>query len=218
MAGISKVAIQLAHEAVLDQLRDQILDGDLAPGEPIDEIRLCELFGISRTPVREALKVLAWEGLVELLPRRGAVVSQLTTDRLVDQFEAIAVIEKYAVEKLCRSRNEQAVRRLSEVDVELTTSIRSGPRTNYSRTNLEFHRNLVASAENETLSQVHERITAQLRRARYISALRLDRRAAFRREHAALMEAIRRFDAEASVKLLQEHLDHVRDTSLEALN
>src|ERR1700738_2048711 len=96
---ISRISL---HDETVSRLRAMILEGELLPGSRIAERELCDRFGISRTPLREALKVLAAEGLVELLPHRGARVSRLSDHELRDAFEIVSALEALAGELACR--------------------------------------------------------------------------------------------------------------------
>src|SRR5258706_13851988 len=100
------------HEEVIDQLRDRIVQGELAPGARLNERVLCEQLGISRTPLREAIKMLAAEGLVDLLPNRGAIVSRIDAARLAETLHVMGALEGLAGELACRHASADGIARI----------------------------------------------------------------------------------------------------------
>ena len=209
---------KLLHEQVTSHLREIIVRGELEPGTAVDELALCTQFGISRTPIREALKVLAVEELVELRPRQGAVISSITTKSLGERFDFVTLIEASAARRACA---EGATAALADVLERVThgmrTAIRAGDRARHSRLNEEFHAALVASLNNDVVRRTHEGLLSYLRRSRYYAGSQADRRRDFLREHQAVIDALREGNADAAEAAARTHLSHVRDHVLAAL-
>lgn len=187
-------------------LADDITTGALAPGTQLDEQQLGDRFGASRTPVREALRQLAAEGLVEMRPRRGAVVAVLTTERVFEMFELSAEIEALCV-RLAAWRmtpvERSALRRIHE---ESAYAVMRGDVDEYDRLNWRFHDAIYEGTHNayivEQAKALRERMAA-FRRAQLRQGGRPERS---RHEHGELVEAVMRGDGEQAAKLMRAHM------------
>jgi DNA-binding GntR family transcriptional regulator len=154
------------HERAAARLRDMIVMGTLAPGAPISEKELCEQFGISRTPLREALKILGSEGLIELLPRRGAVVTPIVTEELRQKFEVVRLLEDFAVKLVCERASDAQLAELQAVHRKLLESAKAD--ADLTQINDQFHKALMKASGNESLRAAHAPLWQHLRRARRI--------------------------------------------------
>ncbi len=199
------------------RIRDMIIRGQLVPRSRVSEKDLCEAFGISRTPLREALKVLASEGLVELLPRRGARISAIDLDRLREQFEAVALIEANAARRLCETGAAEQIRDLRVIHDALATAHRSNDPARYYVSNEQFHRSIVVLAGNQTLADIHADLIVHLHRARNVALSRSDVDVSFAHAHDEIIEAIERRDATAAVTEVTDHQRAIAETVLTAL-
>lgn len=187
-------------------LADEITTGALKPGTQLDEQQLGDRFGASRTPVREALRQLAAEGLVEMRPRRGAVVAVLTTERVFEMFELSAEIEAMCV-RLAAWRmtpvERSALRRIHE---ESAYAVMRGDVDEYDRLNWRFHDAIYEGTHNayivEQAKALRERMAA-FRRAQLRQGGRPERS---RHEHGELVEAVMRGDGEQAAKLMRAHM------------
>ena len=187
-------------------IADDITTGALAPGTQLDEQQLGDRFGASRTPVREALRQLAAEGLVEMRPRRGAVVAVLTTERVFEMFELSAEIEALCV-RLAAWRmtpvERSALRRIHE---ESAYAVMRGDVDEYDRLNWRFHDAIYEGTHNayivEQAKALRERMAA-FRRAQLRQGGRPERS---RHEHGELVEAVMRGDGEQAAKLMRAHM------------
>lgn len=196
----------LLSERIRLALADDITTGALAPGTQLDEQQLGDRFGASRTPVREALRQLAAEGLVEMRPRRGAVVAVLTTERVFEMFEFSAEIEALCV-RLAAWRmspvERSALRRIHE---ESAYAVMRGDVDEYDRLNWRFHDAIYEGTHNayivEQAKALRERIAA-FRRAQLRQGGRPERS---RQEHGELVEAVMRGDGEQAAKLMRAHM------------
>lgn len=159
------------HDEATERLRDMIVEGKLAAGEWINELELCRQLQISRTPLREALKVLASEGLVELIPRRGAKVAQQSTREIADLFEALSALEGISAELAAIRMSAADIDELRTLQVLIEQEHRARNRHDYFRDNLALHEAIVACCRNSAIAEIHARLIARLGRARYLAIL-----------------------------------------------
>lgn len=199
-------ASMLLSDRIRLAIADDITTGALAPGTQLDEQQLGDRFGASRTPVREALRQLAAEGLVEMRPRRGAVVAVLTTERVFEMFELSAEIEALCV-RLAAWRmtpvERSALRRIHE---ESAYAVMRGDVDEYDRLNWRFHDAIYEGTHNayivEQAKALRERMAA-FRRAQLRQGGHPERS---RHEHGELVEAVMRGDGEQAAKLMRAHM------------
>lgn len=194
------------HREVVEHLRDMIVESVLAPGQRIAEGELCEQLGISRTPMREALKVLASEGLVELRPNRSARVAEITLEEIDELFEAVSGIERMAGELATERMTDRDLDRLRDLHRRMERHLRNGQRHEYFRLNQETHNSFVNLAGNSILVAIHANLMVKVRRARYLAILSVDRWRESVEEHAAILEAFTDRDAERAGKLIMAHV------------
>ena len=177
------------HEAVVDRLRDMIIEGEIAVGERLHEINLAETLRVSRTPVREALKLLASEGLVDLLPGRGARVSGLSPDEVEALFEVISGLERLAAELAAVRMSTREFERLKRLHDKMAAHFQAGERHEYFSLNHEIHMGIVAASKNETLIATHAALMVKARRGRYTALASPERWREAMGEHEAQMES-----------------------------
>lgn len=208
------------HGEVLARLRDYIIDGHLAEGARIPERQLCDLFGISRTPLREALKVLAAEGLVELLPNRGARVRALDLDDLRDLFDVMGGLEALAGRLACDNVTAEDVADIERLHQEMYAYYLRRDLDGYFACNQQIHRRIVEIAGNRVLQETYFGFGNRIRRVRYMANLdrRRDRWGEAMREHEAILDALRRRAGAELSDILFLHLRHKREAALEHLN
>lgn len=196
------------HDEVLVRLRDFLVEGDLPAGARVPERQLCETFGISRTPLREALKVLAAEGLVELLPNRGARVRQLDSRDLQELFEVVGGLEALAGRLACESITDEGVAEIERLHREMYECYLQRDLHGYFRCNQEIHDRIVAAAGNRTLSETYASFKGRLRRFRYMANLdrQRDRWSEAMREHELILDALRQRNSRELNDVLFHHL------------
>lgn len=194
------------HEEVVDRLRDQIVHGDLAPGTRLNERVLTAEFAISRTPLREAIKLLATEGLVELLPNRGAIVAEVDPRRLSQTLEVMGALESLAGELACRQASAEQIAEIRALHYEMLAMHARGDLAGYFRFNQAIHIKLVEASGNAVLAQSYRQLNANVRRARYMANLSRERWDTAVREHEAILAALAARDAPRLQRLLREHL------------
>jgi DNA-binding GntR family transcriptional regulator len=205
------------HDEVLRTLGGRILRGELVPGSRVDERMLCEQLGISRTPLREALKVLASRGLVELRPNRGAWVALLRAGEVADAFEVLALLERRAGELAGGRLDDATVRALTRLHRRLLGYSRLPDGEALLRTDLEFHRTIVEAAGNRTLVAVHDTLAIKVERARYLAAISPERVRASMQEHEQIQEAILARDPARIAEALYAHCLKTRDAVVAAV-
>ncbi|RPH45926.1 MAG: GntR family transcriptional regulator [Burkholderiales bacterium] len=209
---------RVLHEAVAERLRELIVEGGLAPGAHLNERVLCERLGVSRTPLREAFRTLAGEGIVELQPNRGAVVATLSRADVEHAFELMAALEALAG-GLAAARASVAERdELRALHFEMLAAHARRDLPTYYRLNSSIHRRLVACARNPVLAETYARLNARLQSLRFRSNLNRDKWDAAVAEHAAMIEALDAGDGERLAAVLRAHLDHKRATVLAQLD
>ncbi len=202
------IARSLLHEEIVSRLRTLILEGELLPGSRISERDLCDQFGISRTPLREALRVLASEGLVDLLPHRGARVSRLSQPQLREAFEIVAALEALAGELACERISETQLVEIEALHARMAEHRRRGELADYFACNQAIHEAINRAAGNAQLTEMYALMSNRVRRARYLANHSPERWAEAMREHDAILDALRRRDGATCSALLRAHLEH----------
>ncbi len=201
----------------MDQVRDLIVQGQLAPGARLNERLLCEQLGISRTPLREAIKLLALEGLVNLLPNRGAVVAPLDPGRVAEAFQVMGALEGLAGELACRQATPEQIREIRALHDEMLAMYGQGDLAAYFRYNQAIHLKIVEAARNDALAKVYRQLNANVRRARYMANLSKERWDDAVHEHEEILAALEARDVARLRRLLQDHMAHKLGAVLHAL-
>jgi DNA-binding GntR family transcriptional regulator len=200
------------HDEATQRIRDMIVEGRLAAGEWINESELCQQLQISRTPLREALKVLAAEGLVELVPRRGAHV---------DLFEALGGVEAMAAEMAAVRMSAADLEMLRQLQAKIEHRHKAKERLQYFHENQELHEAIVRFSGNSAIVDIHVRLIARVRRARYQAILSEARWSEAVEEHALILAALASRDARRAGDLMRQHVartgEVVRDSMDERL-
>jgi DNA-binding GntR family transcriptional regulator len=214
---LGAVERRVLHEAVADRLRELIIEGVLAPGAHLNERILCEQLQVSRTPLREAFRTLAGEGVIELMPNRGAVVATLSRDDLEHAFELMAALESLAGELAATRARPAEVRRVRSLQAEMTVAHSQRDLPAYYRINRAIHALIVGMAGNPMLADAHARLNAKLQAVRFRSNLNREKWDAALAEHAAMVEALAARDGPRLAALLRTHLAGKRATVLAQL-
>ncbi len=206
----------MLHEEAVAYVRSMLLEGEIPPGTRIPERELCERLKISRTPLREALKVLAAEGLVQLLPNRGSRAAKLTDKDMRDLFEVCQGLEALAGELACERISDDEIAEVAAAHTAMAQHYRNGDLISYYRCNRAIHEAIVAAASNPVLSGLYESVTARIRRARYVTPMTPPRWALALQEHEAILNALRRRDGVGLSHILRTHLRHKREEVMQA--
>jgi DNA-binding GntR family transcriptional regulator len=202
---VASLAPRALYQEVAELLRQRIFKRDLEPGNWIDEMKLAEEYGISRTPLREALKVLAAEGLVTMKVRRGAYVTEVSETDLADVYHLLALLESDAAGVVAARATDAQLKELQALHKELEAAAAVGNRDKFFAVNERFHMRLLQIAGNRWRDQMVADLRKVMKLNRHHSLLKSGRLEESLREHRAVMEALSRRDAKATVKRMQEH-------------
>jgi DNA-binding GntR family transcriptional regulator len=202
MAAVSLTPRAL-YEEVAELLRQRIFNRELAPGSWIDELKLAEEYGISRTPLREALKVLATEGLVTMKVRRGAYVTEVSERDLSDVYHLLALLESDAAGVVASQASAEQLRELQALHEQLAAA--SGDRERFFALNEQFHMRLLAIANNRWRDQMVADLRKVMKLNRHNSLLKSGRIAESLQEHEAIMNALTSRDATGAMQTMQAH-------------
>lgn len=216
VAGVDSTP-RLLHSAVVDRLRDMIVQGELAPGTKLNERVLGTALGTSRTPLREALKYLASEGLVDLLPNRGAIVAPLDAERVKQMFAVMGALEALAGELACRSASDAEINEIRALHFQMLAHHARRELGDYFRLNQAIHLKLVEASGNEPLASIYRSLNAHVRRARYMANLSEMRWDNAVREHEQMIDALARRDGAALQGILRDHLANKLVLVMEAI-
>lgn len=196
------------HAELADRMREMIVRGELEPGAKIPERELCEAFNVSRTPLREALKVLASEGFVLLTPNRGAAVSKLTRADIEEAFPVIGALEALAGELACANATDEEITHIARLHMQMAEHHAKRERAPYFRLNEQIHDAIATAARNPTLRHMQTSLASRVRRARYfanISDARWDQAMA---EHEDILAALQAREGKRLADILKRHLAH----------
>lgn len=217
MAEIITIPRQVLHQEVAVRLRQRIVEGQLSPGAKLNERELAELLNVSRTPLREAIKMLAAEGLVELLPNRGAVVAQMSEQDVADTFEVIAGLEGQSGELAAQRISEAELAEIRALHFEMMAAYTRRDLPTYYRINAQIHTLINAAARNPVLAQTWRTVNARLQALRFRSNFDEAKWKRAVKEHERMVELLAARDAAGLRALLIEHLMHKRDAVLELM-
>ncbi|MEM1307737.1 MAG: GntR family transcriptional regulator [Pseudomonadota bacterium] len=195
------------HEETADRIRVLILDGALPPGKRISEKTLCDEFGVSRTPVREALKALATEGLVTITPNRGAAVTEITNDELADAFPVMGALEGLAGELAAEHMADVEIAAIARLHDQMLAHVAARALGPYFTVNQRIHQSIVAGARNNVLREQYDQISARMRLARYRANMSDTRWAQAVAEHEQILTALKARDGKRLGQILRAHLD-----------
>ncbi len=209
---------RLLHETVIDQLRDLIVQGELAPETKLNERVLAERLGTSRTPLREAIKFLASEGLVELLPNRGAVVAPLKPEKMKEVFVVLGALEALAGDLACRNASEADIAEIRALHFHMLAHHAAGELAQYFKYNQQIHSRIMDCAGNATLAASYRSLNEHVKRARYLANLSRERWDKAVQEHGEILDALTRRDGARLQALLRDHLANKLVLVMEALD
>jgi len=206
------------HDRIARRLREDLIEGAMPPGSRIDEKALCLRFAVSRTPLREALKVLAADGLIELLPNRGARVAKLDEQDVRDMFEVMASLEALSGRLACARISEAEIDDVTALHFRMLAHWRRRERAAYFQTNQAIHEAILEAARNPVLSATYRSLAGRIRRARFRANMDEARWAEAVAEHEAILEALRARDGDRLAALLHSHLEHKQAVVQASLN
>ncbi|MDO4938587.1 MAG: GntR family transcriptional regulator [Lachnospiraceae bacterium] len=194
------------REVVFNTIRDAIIKGDLKPGERLLEIQLAEKLGVSRTPIREAIRKLENEGLVIMVPRKGATVSGISVKHLKDVLEIRGALGELAVRLACDRMTKEQMKELKRLAAELEANKDSDDAFALSDIDEKLHEQIYLATNNPKLIQLIENLKEQMFRYRLEYMKAKDKRDKLIHEHQLIIDAIEKGDAEEGEKAIREHI------------
>ena len=217
MAEVVPILRRSLHDQVAAHLRTLLIEGAIAPGAKLNERELCERLHVSRTPLREAIKLLAAEGLVDLLPNRGAVAVQLDETDVIDTFELLATLEGMSGELAAQRITDDERAEIRALHYEMLACYARRDLSGYYRRNAAIHRAINDAAKNPVLARTYQSVNARVQSLRFRTNQNERKWKLAVREHERMVDALDAHDAVGLRDLLIEHLHHKRDSVLALL-
>lgn len=208
------------RDVVFHTLREAILHGDLKPGERLMEIKLASRLGVSRTPIREAIRMLELEGLVLMVPRKGAQVAQITEKDLRDVLEVRMGLEELAVKFACERITEEQLVRLYEASREFEEAVNTVGEediTVLAEADVKFHDRIYEATGNQRLIQLLNNLREQMYRYRIEYLKDVEIRQSLIREHDTICDALKHRDFEKACSYTVTHISRQQDTIMKMM-
>jgi len=205
------------HERTFERLRSMIVRGKLEPGAALVEAELCLMLNVSRTPLREAVKLLAAQGLVELRQNRSARIAPLTIGNVTDLFEAMSNVERLTAEFAAKRICKEALAELGELQDEIERCGATGDLDGYFTINQKIHSKIAVASGNAALREIHELLFPRTERARYFALSSVRRWREAISEHRGVLEALKARRAKTAGRLMAEHVEHTGREVVEIL-
>jgi DNA-binding GntR family transcriptional regulator len=206
------------HTQVADALRDRIVKGELAPGSKLNEVELCASMGISRTPLREAIKILEAESLIEIRPHRGAAVAEISLRTIEQIFQLLAPLERLGVELAMARMEDDEFRVIRAMHDTMIACYEADDREGCFLNDVAFHNRIVGLSGNEVLQQTHVSLTNRSQRGRFLAPRfaqdKLDQAMA---AHNELIVAVMDRDIETSGRIMYDHVRRTGDFVLDSI-
>ena len=194
------------HDNLIKNIRDMVLDGTLAPGQRLPERFLTEQFGVSRTPLREAIRALASEGTLELLPNRGARVTKVTKKEIDDLFEVMGVLESLSGELATKNATHSNIAEIRALHYQMVLHFTRKELVDYFHLNQRIHEKILEIAGNKVLTSIYQTLAFRIRRARYVANISEARWSEAVKEHKEILAALEAREGEKLGYLLRCHL------------
>ncbi len=196
------------RDVVFKTLRQGILTGELKPGERLMEIHLANKLGVSRTPIREAIRKLELEGLVTMIPRRGAEVAQITEKSMKDVLEVRKVLDNLSVDLACDRITEEEKEQLKNACMDFADAVKTGDFSMIAKTDVAFHDIIVAATRNIRLSQMVNNLAEQMYRYRFEYIKDSSQHSRLVQEHTEICDGIVNGDKEKALEAIEAHIDN----------
>lgn len=216
-ADVISIPRAALHEQVAQRLRTMLVEGHIAPGAKLNERELSQELEVSRTPLREAIKRLAAEGLVELLPNRGAIAVSLSEADVIHTFEVMAGLEGMNGELAAQRITDAELAEIRAMHYEMLAAYTRGDLSNYYRLNAQIHRAINAAAKNPVLTATYTQVNARLQALRFRSNQDGAKWKRAMKEHEKMIEALQAHDAATMRAILVTHVHNKRDVVLALL-
>ncbi|HXZ08798.1 MAG TPA: GntR family transcriptional regulator [Paraburkholderia sp.] len=210
-----KVERQRLHDTVVEHIRRFIVEGTLEPGKKLNERELCETLGISRTPLREALKVLAAEGLIEIWPNRGASVSKMSEAELRETFELMSGLEAFSGELACERITAAEIAEIKALHYAMLACRAQNDLAGYYSRNQAIHDKINEAARNSALRQMYVAVNRRLQALRFRSNFQIPKWDRAIHDHDEMLKALDDRDGKRLSAILRQHLLDKRDAVLQ---
>lgn len=196
------------RDVVFNTLRQAILKGELKPGERLLEIHLAQKLGVSRTPIREAIRKLELEGLVRMIPRRGAEVARITAKSLKDVLEVRRALDAFSCELACERRTDEDIEALRVACEEFEEATRTKDATVIAKADVKLHDIIIRAAGNDRLTEILNNLSEQMYRYRFEYIKDTSNYEKLVEEHRIIYECIRKKDKQTAVETARLHVDN----------
>jgi len=217
VADVIQITPVSLHQQAAGRLRKLLVEGGIVPGAKLNERELSERLGVSRTPLREAIKQLAAEGLVDLVPNRGAVAVKLSEDDVRHTFEVLADLEGLSGELAAQRITDDELAELRALHYEMLACHARADLSGYYRLNAQIHSGITAAAKNPVLARTYRELNARVQALRFRSNQDRVKWSAAVKEHEQMIQALMARDGGALKAVLLDHLQHKRDSVLELM-
>jgi DNA-binding GntR family transcriptional regulator len=204
-------------EELVERLRDEIIEGTLRAGERVPEADICARYGVSRTPLRESLKVLAAEGLVTLALNRGATVARISASDIEELFPIIGALEALAGRQAAARAGDRDVDRIEALHRQMVVRYEAEDWVGYSKLNRRIHEAIFEIAGNQALAALYQQLLVRIHAVRFVARKSPQRWSEAIEDHVRMLDALRARDGEALARILEAHLEHKADSVQEAL-
>ena len=201
-----EISRRYLHDEAAERLRELIRAGELEPRARVNEFELAERFGISRTPLREAIKILATEGLLELLPNRGARVASVSPEEVDEMMEVVAGLEATAADLACRAITDEEIASIEVKHLAMVEAWKRGDDPAYFTLNREIHEAIMQASRNATLQGIYANLSGRIQRARYSAHKTPAQWKKAVGEHEQMIRLLKRRDGERLAIVLRDHI------------
>jgi DNA-binding GntR family transcriptional regulator len=217
MAMIEQSNSQNLHEAIFQKLRLLLVEGKIAPGSKLNERELAESLSVSRTPIREAIRRLAADGLVELIANRGAIAVQLSLEDVIHTFNVIADLEGFSGELAANNISDAALSELEALQYEMMASYARRDLSSYYKLNLRIHHLINQAANNPVLAQLFSQVNARIEALRFRSNQDGVKWEKAVEEHQEMLDALKVRDSVRMRRIMIKHVQNKRDVVVQLL-
>ena len=200
---------QTLSDQIAQSLRRQILSGKLAPGDSIKERDNAAEMGVSRTPMREAIRILAKEGLVILRPSRSPIVANPSLQEITDNIEVLACLEMKSAQLACERATDEELRQIQSIQEHMEAVYDTVDPIDVFEIDMSFHLAIARASHNPSMAETHQSYLARLWRARYLSAIRKRSRDRVLRQHRGIVAGLLARDPDQVAQELGSHLEHL---------
>lgn len=206
ISAVDGIHRRYLHDEVAERIRDLIRAGELEPNSRVNELQLAERFGISRTPLREAIKILATEGLLELLPNRGARVPAVNEAEIDEMLEVIAGLEANAARLLAKRITDSEIADIAELHEAMLEAFERRDEARYFTLNRQIHEAMMRAAKNATLAQLYAGLSSRIQRFRYAAHKTPEQWQRAIDEHEEMLRLMIERDGEKLAALMERHI------------